>query len=183
MSAKAVSFETALSEYAGFADYSVLQRALELPSANGRKILPATQRPGEVLPHISDKAGMRALLEQRIIDHFGPASAGLLESQRWLTVMDGRYTEILKETLEERDLLQRAANIPDSKKPTLQKSLIGEYDNWLENIYVEACTRAEELSRAWAILLEDEMARIAPHRFGEFEALDATLYYGINDRS
>ena len=183
MWAKAESFDVALDEYGGFANYQVIQRALELASAYGRKVLPATQRPGEILPPISDKPAMRALLENRIAEHFGPAGQAILDDQRWLADKDARYTGVLQETLAERELLAGSPVTTDQVKTRRQKDLIAEYSDWIEDNYLESVRRAERLSRSWAIVLEDELIRTAPRRLHDLERLSSGFYYGINDRS
>jgi hypothetical protein len=180
---KAAEFSEAIWSYVGFANYTVLQRALELPSAIGRKILPATKMPGEILPPISDKAGTRALVEQRIIDNFDSIQgAQLLEDQRALAAKDTEYTRRLMGAMEIRRLLKQSHNksLNGVNRP---RNRMAEYDNWLEDNYVEACTRAERLSRGWALLLEQEIIVSAPHIIHELDTIDGRGYYGMDDYS
>lgn len=161
---KAAEFERAINEYVGFAEYSVLQRAFELPSAIGRKILPATVLKGEKLPPISDKAGMRALVEKRTSGRFDSSQATcLIDDQRQLQKLDTAYSNLLVDTL------KRITSLTT-------------YDSWLEDNYHPACERAERIARSWAVNLEDTFLQIAPERAYELDKA-GNDYYDTNDYS
>lgn len=181
---KAESFAQDPDDY--FINYRRVQRALEFPSASGRKGLPATKLPGEALPHISNKAGMRALLEHRIqtFPHFGNQQerALLLQDQRELAAMDLSFTGHLTETLVGIEAA-KAAKVSTDRRATLIAGLIGNYEGWIEDNARQACEKAERLSRAWTVVLEKELALVAPERLCEIEGYGDSWHYGVDDHS
>ena len=129
---KTKQFDRALDEYGGLTtDRTIpnLQRALELPNATARKLLPITVEPGETLPHITDKSANVARIAQKIVRYCMGDPEQVVRSYQALRAMNSDYDDQLKATLE-------------------GKLTTREYEYWLDEKYEPAVTHAATLAFA-----------------------------------
>lgn len=151
----------ALSSYDGEPDLTVMRRSLELPSAIGRKILPATRKPGEAtIPHISQKAQMVTETLARL-ERWAPQWHDTAAAQmRRLADLDQAYNQLLRSTLD------GTASLP-------------EYKAWLEENYLEACKQAYAVAYAWIDIIRSQADRESDNfKLASQEDNSTSLLYG-----
>lgn len=138
MGAKERKFTKAVVNYRGEVDYPTMQRALELPSALGRKVLAATYAEDVVMPEVVDRESMGdaalARLEACVPEWYKSA----VHAQRSLLHMDREYDALLDLVL------------------TGDVSLV-DYKKWIDGNFPTACKRAVEVSRAWCEIITHKM--------------------------
>lgn len=143
ISTKARQYVRAFNAYRGQPDLAAMQRALELPSAIGRKAIPAFS----VGDGMGIDAGNKRNLAEATFQQFTALTAermGLFadpagpEEFEKLYQLDGEYDALLAATL--------GGN-----------TSISEYEEWIKNHYQAALMRAFKVSSAWCRLILDRM--------------------------
>lgn len=131
--AKAKQFARAILAYRDTVDLATLQRALELPSAIGRKVIPATVAFGEASYDSADKKAMIRLAQKRLGKLFEAAS------WNWLGSDDpvGVFAALEHLDREYSALLDSAVNGLTSGS---------QYDKWLSENYLPALQAARAVS-------------------------------------
>jgi hypothetical protein len=112
-------------------DVDALQRALELPSAIGRKVLVASHEDGDIIPHISEKAATREAVLRKTEELAPEGFECAADSQRQLIAFEQEYSEMLDSVLDGATTLEA-------------------YDAWLQHAYEPAVLAAHSVSSAWA---------------------------------
>ncbi len=139
--AKAKQFARAILAYRDTVDLTTLQRALELPSAIGRKVIPATIAFGETPYDSADKKAMIRLTQQRLGKLFEAASWDWLGSENpvsefvALERLDREYSAVL-----------------DSAVNGLTSG--SQYEKWLSNNYLPALQAARAVSYDFSELVK-----------------------------
>lgn len=136
--AKMKKFTKAILEGRGDVDYHVLQRALELPAALGRKVLPATDRfDAEGDYSVNDKPNMVAVTGSRLrrlqnvladISYTGALSDNPASLFEQLHERDNEYNYVLRDTIH-------------------GAMTVGEYEEWIQDTYVDTLQLARQVSR------------------------------------
>jgi predicted nucleotidyltransferase len=127
---------------AGELDYSVFQRALELPSAIGRKVVAATMRESDEPLDLSSRPTMnqRAILAlETNLPNYDPAT---VQKHINLYELDRQYTNLLNDTLENQGDLDT-------------------YQKWIENNFTPAVEMAYDVSNAWVGILRSRKYNLA----------------------
>ncbi len=177
---KMLLFDKAERDYIGFADHMVIQRAFESASAIGRKILPATIEIGELLPPVSDKPGMRALVQKKTEKYFGKKSTDVIGDMKWIAAKDSEYTDVLVDTLiARRRLLSRG--LPRATEVGELRAIGKRHTDWIEENYMESVIRSGRLCRAWGNKLEDELVILDPDKVQDLDASESYSWYEDND--
>lgn len=137
-SGKARQFARASTSYRGEADVHVMQRALELPGAIGRKVIAATRKNNEQKPDLGNKYGMSKSIIARL-EEFAPEwYERAVSYQRYLFDLDQTYDQLLTATLE-------------------GSSTVEDYREWLEGNYLHACSMAFEVAHAWSDIVGNKI--------------------------
>lgn len=145
---KRKQFARAQLDYRGTADLDVLQRALELPNAIGRKILNLSMKnvESETGGISSNKPGtieatskiMHNINDGRLSD-----SDSDTEYYDILAEMDEWYDEILKHAI-------------------ARKISVEQYDSWIQNAYLDAIKKAHRVSNFWAEVVMLRLDELEP---------------------
>jgi predicted nucleotidyltransferase len=123
-------------DYRGDPNYTIMQRALELPAAIGRKVLAATDGPEKVDQHLLQNKGemMGALLDRynsSRIEFLGEPDKSLAD----LTELDFEYDDLLASTI--------------GGETTLE-----DYSNWTSVNYLRALELGEHVATSWVEILK-----------------------------
>jgi len=110
-------------------DYHVLQRTFELPTAIGRKILPALYSLEQV-PKPGNESAMKEMVRDAT-KHLFEDSDEVLGAYNELEAMDRQYSRMLEDVT--KDLIT-----------------LDEYETWINNVYREALRRAVLISSSWS---------------------------------
>lgn len=160
MGAKERKFTKAAVNFRGEVDYPTMQRALELPSALGRKVLAATHSDTAETPEAVDRVGMGEAALARL-EACAPAwYTSAIDAQRSLLQMDRDYDALL-------DLVLTG------------DASLGDYTRWVEGNYLNVCKRAVEVSRAWCEIISHKMDMPRVERANQEDAsydLDEDVY-------
>lgn len=140
----------------GLPNNKTFQRCLELSNSIGRKVIPAICSPDEIIPKVSDKAGIRALLDNKVVSLFGGQADEVLKNQRSLTQMDADYTTLLMDCLSDYDTINNAG-MPETQKRIALSNLKDRYNFWIDSRYDEALSRAARLCRSWQGFMEKSL--------------------------
>jgi len=127
---KARQLTRASLNYRGEVDTHDMQRALELPSAIGRKILPIYVEPEE-MPDVVDKAEMIKKVRQVTLEQVIDGNERVLPYFDRLLVLDREYDELLAQV-------------------TKSQITIGQYEQWLQDHYLEAIETGVLLTNFWS---------------------------------
>lgn len=144
---------------AGFGDdeatYKDMQRAFELPKALGRKAVVVCG--SEVGLAVTDKQAMHAWLNELASQQYDDGR--LRSGQRALQALDGRYTELLQETL--------AGGVT-----------LTQYERWLRENQLPALQLAKEIATQWGTVFEAHAHQVSAETgITREEALpDVSLY-------
>lgn len=120
-------------------DYKNFQRALELPSAIGRKVLAATHT--EALPDSvisGDRNTSMQMLLEKMNSISGSAYERSTDTLKWLIDKDAEYSELLEQAI-------------------VSQVRIEAYAKWIQKHYTEACTHAYRLARVWVDILRADL--------------------------
>jgi predicted nucleotidyltransferase len=133
---KSVKMAKGIVNYRGEPDLATLQRAFELPSALGRKIVPALRENADALAPTYSRQDLRdstkELLEELAGETlWGYRNAQLALNHRTLDRLDKEYSTVLAATLAGTVSLEA-------------------YDQWIRTNYLEALSLAEQVATGWA---------------------------------
>lgn len=137
-SGKSRQFAKAVVGYRGEADLHVLQRALELPGAIGRKVIAATRKADEEAPNLGDKHGMSDITIQKL-GQFAPEwYRRAVDYQGYLHNLDQSYDQLLRSALD-------------------GDTTVEAYGGWLQENYLYACKMAHEVAYVWSQIVSCRM--------------------------
>lgn len=134
-------FAKALTESTDEINYNALQRAFELPSAIGRKVVAATMTPDDEPLDLSSRPSMNQRAREALIDAtvWDDSSESTVKTHDILYNLDGQYSVQLGRALD-------------------GELSIEEYGAWLETRYLYALELAHDLANTWTALLRDRVA-------------------------
>lgn len=140
--AKMRQFAHALTDYRGEVNYKTLQRALELPTALGRKVIAATIDPemGQA-PHPLPPADSNDIMLTKLANLPQPKQGDeAARTMRQLAMFNREYSSLLELTI-------------DGNVTT------GVYSDWLERNYLYICQQAHDLAYHWKEIIAEDYDR------------------------
>ncbi len=168
-SGKMRQFARAITGFRGEINYNTMQRALELPSAIGRKVIAATIDPDDAQrPHTMPAEDSMPLMMQKLyeIDYFqlGPDTA---KNLRMLSTMNQEYNNLLDSAVNETIGLDY-------------------YTEWLQRHYLTFCRMAHDLAFGWKQIIGDNRDRpmhtvVQVHQPSNNESPQGTLFDDLFD--
>lgn len=132
----------ASTDLEGGVDYAVFQRALELPSAVGRKVVAATMGDEDEPLDLSNRPAMNDRALEALMAHMPKYDEEMVRNHESLYETDQKYSDLL-------------ANVIDGKNS------IKDYTSWIEEKYLESIGMAYDLSQAWVDILRARKQKIS----------------------
>lgn len=154
-SGKSRQFTRALINFRGEADLLVMQRALELPGAIGRKVIAATQEHGDEDLDLGDKHVLSDVTLERLTQLSQGWFTQATLYHQYLFNLDKTYNQILQSAIE-------------------GDTAVEDYTEWIQENYLHACKMAQEVAYAWSQIIGRRLDI-------PLDGLDAALPYELAD--